>query len=160
MSGTFTHLDDQGRLRMVDVGEKTATARRAVAEATIVVGADVMAQLGSGVTKKGNVFEAARVAGILAAKRTDELIPLCHSLPLDVVTIDFETAPDRIRIVVEARTRSATGVEMEALTAASVAALTLYDMMKALTKTMTITGIRLLEKTGGKSGDYRAPADD
>jgi cyclic pyranopterin phosphate synthase len=112
----------------------------------------------SGDTPKGDVFSTARLAGIMAAKKTAELIPLCHSLPLDHVEIRFETAADRIRIEASAATRAATGVEMEALTAATVAGLTLYDMLKALSKEMRLEGVRLLAKSGGRSGDYRAPA--
>lgn len=152
----LTHVDGDGAIRMVDVGEKETTRRTAVAEAWLVVGAEVMVAVKRDRTPKGNVYEAARLAGILAAKRTAELIPLCHQLPLDVVSVRFEPGADRIRIEAEAATRGPTGVEMEALTAASVAALTLYDMLKALSKSMEVTGLRLLAKSGGHSGDYRA----
>ncbi len=158
MSDELSHLDSHGRTRMVDVSAKPATTRRAVAEATLHVGADVMNAVRSGRTPKGNVYEAARLAGIMAAKRTGELIPLCHNLPLDHVEVSFEPGDDRIRIVASATTRAATGVEMEALTAASVAGLTLYDMLKALSHDMVLGGVRLLEKTGGASGHYRAGA--
>ena len=153
----LTHIDDSGAARMVDVGAKAETRRRAVAEGYLIAGEEVMAVIESGRTRKGNVYETARIAGILAAKRTAGLIPLCHPLPLDHVAVDFEPAADRIRIVAEASTRAATGVEMEALTAVTVAGLTLYDMTKALSKTMRLTGVRLLEKSGGRSGFYRAP---
>ncbi len=118
-----------------------------------------MAAIADGVSPKGNLFEAARLAGIQAAKRTAELIPLCHSLPLDVVLVDFERGRDRIRVVTTAATRGPTGVEMEALTAAAVAGLTLYDMLKALSKSMVLESIRLLEKSGGRSGEYHADED-
>ena len=153
----LTHIDDNGTARMVDVGAKAETRRRAVAEGYLIAGETVMAAIEAGHTPKGNVYETARIAGILAAKQTAGLIPLCHPLPLDHVAVDFEPAVDRIRIVAEASTRAATGVEMEALTAVAVAGLTLYDMTKALSKTMRLTGIRLLEKSGGRSGCYRAP---
>jgi len=152
----LTHLDANGAVRMVDVGSKPATARRAVAEATLVTGRDVMAAIRSGQTPKGNVFEAARLAGIMAAKRTAELIPLCHSIALDVVSVDFTPGEDRIAIRAEAATRAATGVEMEALTAVAVAGLTLIDMLKAISKTMVLTDLRLIAKSGGRSGDWRA----
>jgi cyclic pyranopterin phosphate synthase len=142
---------------MVDTGDKQVTSRRATAEAVLVVGEQVMAAVRSGDVPKGNVFETARLAGIMAAKKSSELIPLCHSLPLDHVAVDFETGGDRIRIEATAATRAATGVEMEALTAAAVAGLTLYDMLKALSKGMALEGLRLLAKSGGRSGDYRAP---
>ncbi len=155
----LSHLDADGSLRMVDVGSKQPTGRRAKAEAVLVVGDEIMTAIADGVTPKGNVFEAARLAGIQAAKRTADLIPLCHSLPLDHVSVDFERCRDRIRIEAVAATRAPTGVEMEALTAAAVAGLTLYDMLKALSKSMVLEGIRLLEKSGGRSGDYRADRD-
>ncbi len=155
--GDMTHLDDAGRIRMVDVGDKPTTSRRAAAEAVLVTGPDVIAAIASGCTPKGNVFETARLAGILAAKRTAELVPLCHLLPLDHVSVDFESGADRIRIVATAATRAATGVEMEALTAATIAGLTLYDMLKALSRTMVLQQVRLLSKSGGRSGTYAAP---
>jgi len=153
----LTHLDERGRARMVDVGEKPVTRRRAVAQGVLIVGGDVMAAVREGRTPKGNVFEAARLAGIMAAKRTSELIPLCHPLPLDTVAVDFETHDDRVVVRAEAVATARTGVEMEALTAATVAALTLYDMLKALSKEMVLTEVRLLSKSGGRSGDWRAP---
>jgi len=153
----LTHLDKDGKPRMVDVGEKPVTQRRAVAEAVLLTGKEVMAAVREEKTPKGNIFETARLAGIMAAKRTADLIPLCHSLVLDHATVDFEPGEDRIRIVATASTRASTGVEMEALTAAAVAGLTLYDMLKALTHTMVLQRVRLLSKSGGRSGEYRAP---
>lgn len=153
----LTHLDADGAARMVDVGDKEATSRRAVAEAVLVTGERVMDAVRSGSTPKGDVYSTARLAGIMAAKKTAELIPMCHSLPMDHVEIRFEPAADRIRIEASAATRAATGVEMEALTAVSVAALTVYDMCKAIDRSMVIEGIRLVHKAGGRSGDYHAP---
>ncbi len=154
--GSTSHMDGEGRLRMVDVGGKTPTERRAVAEGWLIAGEEVMHAVQDGHAPKGNLYEAARLAGILAAKRTADLVPLCHPLPLSHVQVDFEPAADRVRIIASASTVAATGVEMEALTAVSVAALTLYDMLKALSKGLRIEGIRLLEKRGGKSGTWRA----
>ncbi len=154
----LTHLDGRGQARMVDVGEKPVTRRRAVAEGVLVVGEQVMAAIRERRTPKGNVFEAARLAGIMAAKRTAELIPLCHPLPLDRVTIDFDPGGDRIAIRAEASATARTGVEMEALTAVAVAGLTLYDMLKALSKRMVLADVRLLAKSGGRSGDWRSDA--
>jgi len=156
----LSHLDDQGRTRMVDVGDKPVSDRRAVAEAVLVTGTDVMAAVREGRTPKGNVFETARLAGIMAAKRTPELIPLCHVLPLDHVSVDFEARDDSIRIVSTVAARGSTGVEMEALTAAAVAGLTLYDMLKALSRSMVLSQVRLLAKSGGRHGDYRATDGD
>jgi cyclic pyranopterin monophosphate synthase len=145
---------------MVDVGGKPVTQRRALAEAVLVTGTEVMRVVRAGTTPKGNVFESARIAGIMAAKRTADLIPLCHSLALDHVAVDFEPGEDRIKVTVGVAARAATGVEMEALTAAAVAALTLYDMLKALSRTMVVASVRLLEKSGGQHGDFvAAPAD-
>jgi cyclic pyranopterin phosphate synthase len=152
----LTHLDDRGAARIVDIGDKPATRRRAVAGARLEALPETIAAILGGALKKGDALAVARVAGIMAAKKTADLIPLCHPLALSHVSIDIEPAPGNtaldIRAIVE--TTGPTGVEMEALTAASVAALTLYDMAKALERGMTITGVRLLEKTGGKSGDY------
>ena len=156
----LTHLDNAGLPRMVDVSDKPATVRRAAAGAILLTGPEVMAAVREGRTPKGNVFEVARVAGIMAAKRTADLIPLCHPLPLDHVTVDFVPGHDRIEIRAEASTRAATGVEMEALTAAAVAGLTLYDMLKALSKSMVLEGVRLLAKSGGRSGSYVAGAGE
>ena len=155
-----SHLDESGAPHMVDVGDKPVTARRAVAAATVRMRPDVLAVLIDAGGPKGDAFVTARLAGIGAAKRTAELIPLCHPLPLD--RVDVELSPDAasgaVEIRAEARATARTGVEMEALTAASVAALTLYDMAKALQRDIVIESVRLLEKTGGRSGDYRAQA--
>jgi cyclic pyranopterin phosphate synthase len=150
--GELTHLDQHGLPRMVDVGAKAVTGRRAVAAATLVVGEAIMAALRGGRTPKGNALEVARLAGIGAAKRTAELIPLCHHVPLDHVSVDFHLAEEAIHIRGEVTATGKTGVEMEALTAVAVAGLTLYDMLKALGKGMVLQNLRLLRKEGGKSG--------
>ncbi|MBT3232408.1 MAG: cyclic pyranopterin monophosphate synthase MoaC [Calditrichaeota bacterium] len=152
----ISHLDKDGSIRMVDVGEKNPTKRLATAEGYVIVGSDIINLIKDGRAPKGNVLETARLAGIMAAKRTSELIPLCHMLNLDHVQVDFELESDRIRVESSVATRSVTGVEMEALTAVSVAALTIYDMLKALSHGIEIKSIRLLTKSGGKSGDYKA----
>jgi cyclic pyranopterin phosphate synthase len=154
----LSHLDEAGRIRTVDVGGKPITSRRATAEAVVVVGPDIMAAIRDDKTPKGNVLQTARLAGIMAAKRTSELIPLCHIVPLDHISVDFELGENRVRIKATVAANSATGVEMEALTAAAVAALTVYDMLKALSHSITIETVRLLTKSGGKSGDFRASA--
>jgi cyclic pyranopterin monophosphate synthase len=151
----FSHVDSAGRPRMVDVGDKRPTDRRAVASGAVLASAEVLEAIASHSVKKGPVLDTARLAGIMAAKRTSELIPLCHPLPLDVVDLDCEVLDDRVQITATARTTGRTGVEMEALTAVSVAALTVYDMCKALDRTMVITDVRLEEKSGGRSGSYR-----
>jgi cyclic pyranopterin monophosphate synthase len=155
-----THLDDDGAPHMVDVGDKPVTARRAVAEAVVRFRPDVLAALVAGGGPKGDAFVTARLAGIGAAKRTSELIPLCHPLPLDRVDVDLvpDLAAGSVTVRAEVRVTARTGVEMEALTAASVAALTLYDMAKALQRDIVIDGIRLIEKAGGRSGNYAADA--
>lgn len=154
----LSHLDDAGNVHMVDVGAKPITDRLAIAEAYVYMKPETLKLLTQGELPKGNVLTTAHLAGVMAAKRTDELIPLCHSLPLSGVEMEF--ALDGIRSAVhiksQCRVRSQTGVEMEALTAVSVAALTIYDMCKAVDKHMRIDGIRLLKKTGGKSGDFNA----
>ena len=152
----ISHLDKDGSIRMVDVGEKNPTKRLATAEGYVIVGSDIINLIKDGRAPKGNVLETARLAGIMAAKRTSELIPLCHMLNLDHVQVDFELESDRIRVESSVATRSVTGVEMEALTAVSVAALTIYDMLKALSHGIEIKSIRLLTKSGGKSGEYKA----
>ncbi|MCB1478144.1 MAG: cyclic pyranopterin monophosphate synthase MoaC [Tepidamorphaceae bacterium] len=154
----LTHVDASGKAQMVDVGEKAATERVAVAEGTISMRPETLALVLSGEAKKGDVLAVARIAGIMAAKKTHELIPLCHPLMLTKVSVDLEpdTASSSIRVTAMAKLTGQTGVEMEALTAASVACLTIYDMVKAVDRGMTISGIRLLEKSGGKSGDYHA----
>ena len=144
---SFSHLDDTGEARMVDVGAKPVQSRTATAAAELHCLPATIAQLKERALPKGDVLAVARIAGIQAAKRTAELIPLCHSLPLDKVEVDFSVAHDRISISVTAKTGAKTGVEMEALTAAATAALTLYDMMKAVDKTMRIDNIRVISKT-------------
>lgn len=152
----FTHLNPQGRAVMVDVTEKTPSCRTALAEATLRCAPETIAAIRTGGVKKGDVLAVAQVAGIQAAKHAWELIPLCHPLPLTGVDLAFELSDSTVRITAAVRCTGPTGVEMEALTAVSVAALTVYDMCKALQKDMELTGVRLLEKTGGKSGEYRA----
>lgn len=149
----LSHYDAAGTPRMVDVSGKAATKRTARAHAFVAVRPEVMAQLPN--NPKGDPLQIARIAGIMAAKKTSELIPLCHPLPIAHAEVDAMAEPDGVRIVASASTTAETGVEMEALTAASVAALTVYDMMKALDKSIEIREVYLLEKTGGKSGDYR-----
>ena len=143
---------------MVDVSAKDVTAREAVAEGFITMSADALTAIREGAAKKGDVIAVARVAGIMAAKKTSELIPLCHPIALSKVTIDIDFAAQGVRVLATARTSGQTGVEMEALTAASVALLTIYDMAKALDKAMVIGNVRLLAKSGGRSGDWRADA--
>jgi len=151
----LTHFDETGASRMVDVSEKTVTARRARAEATVEMQPETLALIRDRKHAKGDVFEVARLAGIQAAKMTSQLIPLCHVLPLDGSSVKFEVLDDsRLRIEAEVKVTAKTGVEMEALTAASVAALTVYDMCKAVDRGMTITSVRLLEKDGGRSGHF------
>jgi cyclic pyranopterin phosphate synthase len=156
----LSHLDEEGRAAMVDVSAKADTERMASAEGFVRLSAEAYALAVAGNAPKGDVFGPARIAGILAAKKTSDLIPLCHPLALSHVGIDFETDADAhaIRIIATAKTTGPTGVEMEALTAASVAALTLYDMIKAVDRTAIIDGLRIMEKSGGKSGTYKAPS--
>jgi len=156
MSG-LTHLDRQGRARMVDVSGKPDSLREATARAEMEMKPETLQMIVDGDAPKGDVFGVARLAGIMAAKRTDTLIPLCHGLSLDKVDVDIRADRDKPRVVIDAvaRTRGATGVEMEALTAASVAALTVYDMCKAVDRGMRITNIRLLAKSGGRSGSWQ-----
>ena len=153
----LTHLDERGQAAMVDVSEKAVTARTAVAQAEVHMLPTTLAAIREGAAPKGDVLAAARIAGIMAAKRTPELIPLCHTLLLSKVAVDFALDDERSCVTITATVRCTgqTGVEMEALTAAGVAALTIYDMAKALEKTMTITNLCLLEKHGGKSGDWQ-----
>lgn len=150
----LTHIDEEGRARMVDVGDKPVTTRTAVASGFVRMSAATVSAIRQHKMPKGDPLEIARIAGIMAAKRTAELIPLCHPLPLNHADVQLEITGDGIAITATARTDSKTGVEMEALTAASVAALTIYDMCKAIDKAMAITDIRLESKTGGRSGDY------
>jgi cyclic pyranopterin phosphate synthase len=151
----LTHLDGEGRVAMVDPTAKAQTARRAVASARVLMSAETVAALRAGRTPKGDPLEAARIAGIMAAKRTADLIPLCHPLPLTHADVRAELRDDGVYLEAEAATTAQTGVEMEALTAAAVAALTVYDMCKAIEKGIEITDVRLEEKTGGKSGTWR-----
>jgi cyclic pyranopterin phosphate synthase len=151
----LTHFDEEGASRMVDVGGKRATRRIARASACVSMKPETLRLVVDKKMQKGDVLEVARLAGIMAAKQTHGLIPLCHPLPIDNVTVDFSVEGNSIRITTEARVTARTGVEMEALTAASVAALTIYDMCKAADKDMVISDIKLLEKSGGKSGTYR-----
>jgi cyclic pyranopterin phosphate synthase len=155
--GELTHLDEAGRARMVDVGDKDITARRAIAGAVVRMSPATAAAVRDGNAPKGDVLGPARIAGIQAAKRTWELIPLCHQLPLSFVDVAAEVDADAgtVTLTAEARTTAQTGVEMEALTAVSVAALTVYDMVKALEKGVAIEQVALLEKSGGSSGDWR-----
>jgi cyclic pyranopterin phosphate synthase len=152
----LSHLGDDGRARMVDVSDKPATARAATAAGYLRCGPETLAQVRAGSAPKGAVIQTAELAGVMAAKRTAELIPLCHPLPLTkvAVTIEMEDGLPGFRISAEARTTGPTGVEMEALTAVSVAGLTLYDMLKAVDRQMEIGGIAVTSKTGGKSGDW------
>jgi len=162
----LTHLDESGRARMVDVGHKPVSAREAVAEGFVTMRPDTLRAIAEERVPKGEVLGTARVAGIMAAKRCGELIPMCHPLPVESVEVQFDVpelepdadAPVRLHVKATARITAKTGVEMEALTAVAVAALTVYDMCKAIDKTMEIGGVRLLSKTGGKSGDWHAPA--
>lgn len=152
----LTHIDEAGAARMVDVSEKATTSRTAVATGFVAMSPQTLALVSSGEAKKGDVLAAARIAGIMAAKRTSELIPLCHPLAISKATVTFEMSdkPAGITVTAEVKVAGPTGVEMEALTAVSVACLTIYDMLKAAEKGMRIEGIRLLVKTGGKSGNW------
>ncbi len=151
----FTHLDESGAARMVDVSGKDVTARSATASGKVLVSAAVVEMLRGDGVPKGDALGVARVAGILAAKRTPDLVPLCHPLAISGVTVDLEVADDGVAITATVKTTDRTGVEMEALTAVSVAALTVIDMVKAVDKAAVITDVRVEEKTGGKSGTYR-----
>ena len=153
MSG-LTHFDAQGRAVMVDVSAKAVTSRTATARVRVVMAPATLAAIVGGTAKKGDVLGTARLAGIMASKRTAELIPLCHPLPIDAVTVELEAAADGVEIAATVRTTGRTGVEMEALTAASVAALTVYDMCKAIDRGMRIDGLRVVHKDGGKSGEF------
>jgi cyclic pyranopterin monophosphate synthase len=155
---SLTHLDDRGEARMVDVSAKEITVRQAVAAGQVRMSPETFAAIQAGNTPKGDVLGTARLAGIMAAKQTSQLIPLCHPLPLQKIEVSLTPDPELpgYQIQAQVKTKAETGVEMEALTAVSIAALTLYDMAKALEKSMQIEAIRLVSKTGGKSGDYRA----
>lgn len=152
----LTHLDSQGHARMVDVGGKAETARVAIAQGRIRMTPATLAAIREGDAPKGDVLAAARIGGIMAAKKTGELIPLCHPLALDAVAVEFAFVPDGVEVTATASLTGRTGVEMEALTAVSIALLTIYDMAKALDKGMVIEQVRLIEKRGGKSGTWRA----
>jgi cyclic pyranopterin phosphate synthase len=155
----LTHLDAGGRVQMVNVGDKPITRREAVARCAIRMDRDTLTAITGGTLKKGEALATARLAGIMAAKRTFELIPLCHQIPLEFVEVDFRPEPDGSRLHIETRavTEARTGVEMEAMVAASVAALTIYDMAKAVDRGMIIEDVRLVMKSGGRSGTYRRP---
>ena len=151
----LTHIGDDGAARMVDVSDKAVTARTARAQAILAMHPETLAEIRSGNVPKGDVFATARIAGIQGAKRTSELIPLCHPLPLSTVTVDFEVVgEDRLRIDVRCKVTAKTGVEMEALTAASIASLTVYDMCKSMDRGMRIESVQLIEKDGGASGAW------
>lgn len=154
----FTHLDKDGRVRMVDVGDKSETRRTAIAAGKIIMEQETLARIMDEKVKKGNVLEAARIAGVMAAKKTSDLIPMCHPLNITYARVDFsfDTENNAINIEAETSLTGRTGVEMEALTAVSIAALTIYDMCKSYDKAMTISGIHLVSKAGGKSGTYIA----
>lgn len=155
---TLTHLNERGEAHMVDVSPKDATERVAMAEGFVRMEPDTLALIEAGATKKGDVLATARLAGIMAAKKTHELIPLCHPLALTQVTVDFEAVadPPGIRVEAMAKVSGKTGVEMEAMTAVSIACLTIYDMVKAVDRAVSFDRIRLIEKSGGKSGHFRA----
>ncbi|GAB7555649.1 cyclic pyranopterin monophosphate synthase MoaC [Novosphingobium sp. 11B] len=155
MNKSLTHIDPDGNARMVDVGAKAETQRIAVAAGRISMSADALAAIRAGNAPKGDVLGTARIAGIMAAKRTADLIPMCHPLPLDAVNLDFAFEDNAIRVIAKASLTGRTGVEMEAITAASIALVTIYDMAKALDKGMVIGDIRLVEKIGGKSGHWK-----
>lgn len=154
----LSHINEKGEARMVDVTEKDVTSRTAIAEGFVAMRPETLALVEAGEAKKGDVLATARIAGIMAAKRTHELIPLCHPLAITKASVDFEPShePAGIRVTAEVKVAGQTGVEMEALTAVSVACLTIYDMLKAVDKGMVFNGIRLIEKTGGRSGIFRA----
>jgi len=154
MSQDFSHFDARGQAAMVDVGAKSITQRTATARARVTMLPATAALIRSGGAKKGDVLGVARIAGIMAAKRTSELIPLCHPLPISAVSLDLTLAGDAVEIAATVRTTGQTGVEMEALTAASVAALTVYDMCKSVDRGMRIEALRLVHKAGGKSGEF------
>lgn len=158
MSGRLSHLNDKGEARMVDVSAKDVTSRTAIAEGFVSMAPETLDLILEGKAEKGDVLATARIAGIMGAKRTHELIPLCHPLPVTQVKVNFTPSRDPSGITVQAtaKVEGKTGVEMEALTAVSIACLTLYDMCKAVDRAMSFSGIRLIEKTGGRSGDYRA----
>ena len=154
----MTHIDDNGRAKMVDVSDKPATQRFAAAEASVLMSAELVSLIRTDSLTKGSALATARIAGIMAAKRTDELIPLCHSIPIDHVDVSFLVKDDRVLIRAEVSTRGPTGVEMEAMTAAAVAGLTLIDMGKAVDRHLSIDALGIITKTGGRSGDHHRPS--
>ena len=156
MADELTHLDERGRVRMVNVADKAVTRRVCVARGEVRMAPETLAKIADGSVPKGDVLATARIAGIQAAKRTDEWIPLCHSLPLDTVEIELRPDPEGSRVAIEARVQAQarTGVEMEALVAVSAAGLTIYDMCKAIDRSMTLEAVRLVRKSGGKSGEW------
>ncbi|VWX51966.1 molybdopterin biosynthesis, protein C [Novosphingobium sp. 9U] len=158
MSKSLTHIDAEGTARMVDVGAKAETQRLAVASGRIRMSAEALAAIRAGDAPKGDVLGTARIAGIMAAKRTGDLIPMCHPLAIDAVNLDFAFEDDAVRATATVSLTGRTGVEMEAITAVTIALVTVYDMAKALDKAMVIEGVRLIEKRGGKSGHWRAPS--
>ncbi|MER8403309.1 MULTISPECIES: cyclic pyranopterin monophosphate synthase MoaC [unclassified Mesorhizobium] len=162
MAAALTHLGAQGEANMVDVGDKAETVRTAVAEGFVAMRPETLDMILAGDAKKGDVLGTARIAGIMAAKKTHELIPLCHPLLLTRISVDIEAdaALPGLKVTALTRVTGKTGVEMEALSAVSVACLTIYDMAKAVDRAMVISGIRLVEKTGGKSGDYKITGDE
>lgn len=156
MTNSLTHFDDSGAARMVDVGSKPVSERMARAEATVIMQPQTLLRIQNRELAKGDVFEVARLAGIMATKRTDELIPLCHSLGLDAAEVNFEVVDEtRVRIESLVKVQGRTGVEMEAMLAVSIAALTIYDMCKSIDRSMEVTEVRLIEKRGGKSGHFQ-----
>lgn len=159
-SPNLTHVREDGSAHMVDVTEKSVSTRIALAEATVQTRSDVVEKIFDAELPKGDALPVARVAGIMGAKRTPEIIPLCHPLPLGKITLDFERLESGVRIEASVKTRGVTGVEMEALTAVSTAALTVFDMIKAVDKYAVITNLRVLEKSGGKSGDWTVVDQD
>lgn len=159
MNGQLSHLNARGEAHMVDVSDKTVTSRSATAVGFVTMAPSTLDMILDGTAPKGDVLATARIAGIMGAKKTSDLIPLCHPLALSKVTVDFtpDRAESRLRVEATAKVDGKTGVEMEALTAVTVACLTLYDMCKAVDRAMSFSGIRLIEKTGGRSGTFRAP---
>jgi cyclic pyranopterin phosphate synthase len=155
VTGKLTHLNERGEAHIVDIGGKAVTARRAVARATLEAQPQTVAAIAGGTLKKGDALAVARIAGIMAAKKTSELIPLCHPIGLNKVEVEIAVVDGQLEITATAETSDRTGVEMEAMTAASVAALTLYDMAKGIDRAMRISTVELVEKSGGKSGDFR-----
>jgi cyclic pyranopterin phosphate synthase len=155
MTPPLTHLNEKGEAHIVDVGGKAITARRAVARATLAARPETVAAIAGGTLKKGDALAVARIAGIMAAKKTSDLIPLCHPIALNKVELEITAAGSEVTILATAETNDRTGVEMEAMTAAAVAALTLYDMAKGVDRAMRVTTVELVEKSGGKSGEFR-----